>query len=92
MKNAVRGDVQDQMLTFSTLSSRVAQGLGDLTMFRTALGLGIANFILALAAGLFGFGIVSSEAWLLVKIFFSVFLAISVATFVEEFFFRRQTA
>ena len=64
----------------------------DLTMFRTDLGLGITAFILALAAGLFGFGIVSSEAWLLAKIFFFIFLAISVATLVEEFFFSRRTA
>ena len=61
-------------------------------MFRTALGMGIAFFLLALAAGLFGFGIVSSEAWVLAKIVFFVFLVLSVLTFVGGFFFRTRTA
>jgi len=61
-------------------------------MFRTALGLGIAFVVLALIAGLFGFGIVSAESWLVAKICFFVFLVFAVVAFVGGFFFRRGSA
>lgn len=61
-------------------------------MFRTALGLGVAFLIIALIAALFGFGVVSAESWLLAKIFFFIFLVLSVLTFVGGFFVRRGNA
>ena len=43
-------------------------------MFRTALGLGVAFFVIALIAALFGFGVVSAESWIVAKVFFFIFL------------------
>lgn len=59
-------------------------------MFRTALGLAVAFLVIALVAGLFGFGIVSAESWLLAKIFFFVFVVLAVLFFVGGFFVRRR--
>jgi len=61
-------------------------------MFRTTLGLGIAFLIIAMIAALFGFGIVSSESWLLAKISFFIFLVLAVLAFVGGFFARSRTA
>jgi len=60
-------------------------------MFRTALGLGVAFLVIALIAGLFGFGVVSSGSWMLAKIFFFIFLVLAVLAFVGGFFARRGT-
>lgn len=59
-------------------------------MFRTVLGLGIAFLVLALVAGLFGFGVLSAESWGLAKIFFFVFLVLAVLSFVGGFVFTRK--
>lgn len=59
-------------------------------MFRTALGLGVAFVVIALIAGLFGFGVVSAESWVVAKIFFFVFLVLAVLAFVGGFFTRRN--
>jgi uncharacterized membrane protein YtjA (UPF0391 family) len=59
-------------------------------MFRTALGLGVAFLVIALVAGLFGFGIVSADSWLLAKIFFFVFIVLAVLSVVGGFFVRRR--
>lgn len=61
-------------------------------MFRTALGLSVAFLVIALIAGLFGFGLVSAESWLLAKIFFFVFVVLAVLAFVGSFFVRRGNA
>jgi uncharacterized membrane protein YtjA (UPF0391 family) len=61
-------------------------------MFRTALGLGILFLVIALAAALFGFGIVSAESWLIAKICFFVFLVFAVLSFVGGFFVRGRRA
>jgi uncharacterized membrane protein YtjA (UPF0391 family) len=59
-------------------------------MFRTAFGLGIAFLVIALVAALFGFGIVSSDSWLLAKVFFFVFVVLAVLSFVGGFFVRQR--
>lgn len=59
-------------------------------MFRTALGLGVAFLVIAMAAGLFGFGVVSAESWVLAKIFFFVFVVLAVLSFVGGFFVRTR--
>lgn len=59
-------------------------------MFRTALGLGVMFLVIALAAGLFGFGLVSAESWVLAKIFFFVFVVLAVLSVVGGFFVRRR--
>ena len=61
-------------------------------MFRTALGLAIAFLIIAVIAGLFGFGIISSGSWLVAKICFFVFIVLAVLTFVGGFFVRGRNA
>ena len=62
-------------------------------MFRTVLGLGVAFLIIALIAGLFGFGLISVESWVLAKVFFFVFLVLAVLSFIGGFvFIRRQHA
>jgi len=61
-------------------------------MFRTALGLSIAFLVIALLAGLFGFGIVSAGSWTLAKVFFFLFLVLAVLTCVGGFFVRRGNA
>ena len=60
-------------------------------MFRSILGLGVLFLIVALIAGLFGFGLVSAESWYLAKIFFFVFLVLAVLAFVGGFVFARKS-
>lgn len=47
-------------------------------MFRTALGLSVVFLVVALIAGLFGFGILSAGSWFIAKIFFFIFLVLAV--------------
>ena len=61
-------------------------------MFRSILGLGVLFLIVALIAGLFGFGFVSAESWYIAKIFFFVFLVLAVLAFVGGYFGRSRTA
>lgn len=61
-------------------------------MFRASLGLGVLFLVIALVAGLFGFGIVSAESWWVAKVFFFVFVVLAVLSFVGGFFVRRRTA
>jgi uncharacterized membrane protein YtjA (UPF0391 family) len=65
---------------------------GEPTMFRTALGLGVVFLVIALIAGLFGFGLVSADSWLIAKVFFFVFVVLAVLSIVSGFFFRTRTA
>jgi uncharacterized membrane protein YtjA (UPF0391 family) len=51
-------------------------------MLRSTLGLGVVCLIIALLAGLFGFGILSAESWVVAKICFFVFLVLAVLSFV----------
>jgi len=60
-------------------------------MFRTILGLGVVFLIVALIAGLFGFGVLSAESWAVAKIFFFVFLVLAVLAFVGGFVFARKS-
>jgi len=57
-------------------------------MFRSALGLAAVFLVIALIAGLFGFGLVGSLAWEGAEIFFFVFLVLAVLAFVGGFVFR----
>jgi len=59
---------------------------------RTALGLGVAFFLIALIAALFGFGVVSAESWVVAKVFFFIFLVLAVLSFVGSFFVRTRNA
>jgi len=61
-------------------------------MGNSILGLGVVFLVIALVAGLFGFGLVSTESWLVAKICFFVFLVLAVLSFVGGFFFRRRAA
>ena len=61
-------------------------------MFRSVLGLGVVFLVVALIAGLFGFGLVSAESWFIAKIFFFVFLVLAVLSFVGGFFVRTRHA
>jgi len=61
-------------------------------MFRTALGLGVAFCVIALIAALFGFGVVSTESWIVAKVFFFIFLVLAVLSFVGGFFVRSRNA
>ena len=61
-------------------------------MFRTALGLGVVFLVIAVIAGLFGFGVLSAESWFVAKIFFFIFLVLAVLAFVGGFFVRRGNA
>lgn len=60
-------------------------------MFRASLGLGVLFLVIALVAGLFGFGIVSAQSWWVAKVFFFVFVVLAVLSFVGGFFVRRRT-
>ncbi len=60
-------------------------------MFRTVLGLGVLFFIIAVIAGLFGFGVVSAESWAWAKIFFFIFVVLAVLAFVGGFVFARKS-
>jgi uncharacterized membrane protein YtjA (UPF0391 family) len=57
-------------------------------MFRNALSLGIMFFVIALIAGLFGFGVVSADSWIVAKVCFFVFVVLAALAFVSGFFFR----
>lgn len=46
--------------------------------------------IVALIAGLFGFGVVSAESWAVANIFFFIFLVLAVLAFVGGFIFTRK--
>jgi uncharacterized membrane protein YtjA (UPF0391 family) len=61
-------------------------------MFRTALGLAVVFLVIAVVAGLFGFGIVSAESWVVAKVFFFVFVVLAVLAFVGGFFVRTRAA
>ncbi len=61
-------------------------------MFRIALGLAIAFLVIALIAGLVGFGIISAGSWLVAKIFFFVFIVLAALAFVGGFFVRGRRA
>lgn len=61
-------------------------------MFRTALGLGVTFLIIALVAGLFGFGILSAESYAVAKIFFFVFIVLAVLSIVGGLFVRSRNA
>jgi uncharacterized membrane protein YtjA (UPF0391 family) len=61
-------------------------------MFRSSLALGITFAVIALIAGLFGFGIVSADSWLVAKVFFFIFLVLAVLSFMGVNFFRRRNA
>lgn len=62
-------------------------------MSRSILGLGVTFLVIALIAGLFGFGFVSAESWAIAKILFFVFLVLAVLSLVGGWFAnRRQTA
>lgn len=61
-------------------------------MFRTALGLGVVFLVIALVAGLFGFGILSAESYAVAKIFFFVFIVLAVLSFIGGFFVRSRSA
>ena len=61
-------------------------------MFRSALGLAVVFLVIALVAGLFGFGLLSVESWMVAKIFFFVFLVLAVLSFVGGFFVRSRHA
>lgn len=62
-------------------------------MFRSILGLGVVFLIVALVAGLFGFGVVSAESWMVAKVFFFIFVVLAVLAFVGGFVFaKRQKA
>ena len=47
-------------------------------MMRNILGLGLACLIVAVIAGLFGFGIASGESFYAAQIFFFIFLVLAV--------------
>jgi uncharacterized membrane protein YtjA (UPF0391 family) len=61
-------------------------------MVRSVFGLGITFLIIALIAGLFGFGVVSDDSWAVAKVFFFVFLVLAVLALVGGVFARRQNA
>jgi uncharacterized membrane protein YtjA (UPF0391 family) len=61
-------------------------------MFRSVLGLGVVFLVIALIAGLFGFGFVSAESWFVAKVFFFIFLVLAVLAFVGGYFSRSRTA
>jgi uncharacterized membrane protein YtjA (UPF0391 family) len=65
---------------------------GEQAIFRSILGLSIVFLIIAMIAGLFGFGVVSGESWEVAKVFFFIFLVLAVLSFVGGFFARRQNA
>ncbi len=82
------------MLAFSTsfLTNHPPIFLGEQTMLRTTIGLGVVFLVIALLAGLFGFVGVGSLAWEGAKILFFIFLVLAVLAFVGGFFFRRGRA
>jgi len=61
-------------------------------MFRTALGLGVTFLVIAVVAGLFGFGILSAESYAVAKIFFFVFVVLAVLSILGGFFVRSRNA
>jgi uncharacterized membrane protein YtjA (UPF0391 family) len=61
-------------------------------MLRTTIGLGVLFVVVALVAGLFGFGVVSDDSWAVARIFFFIFLVLAVLSFLGGFFFSRRSA
>ena len=61
-------------------------------MARSVLGMGVMFLVIALIAGLFGFGFVSAESWFVAKVFFIIFLVLAVMAFVGGYFSRSRTA
>jgi uncharacterized membrane protein YtjA (UPF0391 family) len=62
------------------------------TMLRSLLGLSVVFFILSVIAALFGFGMDSTELWVLAKILFFFLIAMAVLTFLWVWFTQsRQT-
>ena len=61
-------------------------------MFRSALGLGVVFLVVALVAGLFGFGILSAESWMIAKVFFFIFLVLAVLSFLGGYVVRSRNA
>jgi uncharacterized membrane protein YtjA (UPF0391 family) len=61
-------------------------------MFRSVLGLGVLFLVIALIAGLFGFGVLSAESWFVAKVFFFIFLVLAVMAFVGGYFARSRVA
>jgi uncharacterized membrane protein YtjA (UPF0391 family) len=59
-------------------------------MYRMALGLGFVCLIMALIAGLLGFGGIAGYSWEGVRIFFFTFLVLGVAAIVGGLFVRRR--
>lgn len=59
-------------------------------MYRMALSFGIACLVIAIIAGLLGFGNIAGYSWEGVKVFFFVFLVFGAMGFVGGFFVRRR--
>jgi len=62
-------------------------------MMRSTLGLGVTCLVIALLAGLFGFGVLSAESWFVAKVFFFIFLVLAVLSFAGGgfYYYRRPT-
>jgi len=61
-------------------------------VLRSLLGLSVVFFILSLIAALFGFGMDSTESWVLAKILFFLLIAMAALTFLWVWFTQsRQT-
>jgi uncharacterized membrane protein YtjA (UPF0391 family) len=60
-------------------------------MLRTTMGLGVLFVVIALVAGLFGFGYVSANSWAAARIFFFIFLVLAVLSFLGGFLYSRRS-